>query len=779
MIKSGLLKDNSDFFSLNQVETLHLCENKESMSELAPLISDLALILICAGVMTLVFKRLKQPLVLGYIVAGFLASPHFTLTPSVIDTASIHTWSEIGVIFLLFALGLEFSFKKLVKVGGTAIIAACAIIFSMIMIGMTVGWAFGWKSMDCLYLGGMLAMSSTTVIYKAFDDLGLRQQRFAGLVLSILIIEDILAIVLMVLLSTVAVSQNFEGGEMVYSIGKLVFFLILWFVVGIYLIPIFLKRSKKLVSNETMLILSLAMCFGMVVLASKVGFSPAFGAFIMGSILAETVEAETIEKLVAPVKDLFGAIFFVSVGMMVDPAMIVEYIGPIITITLAILLGQTIFGTCGVILSGQPLKVAMQCGFSLTQIGEFAFIIAALGVSLNVTSSFLYPIVVAVSVITTFLTPYMIRLAVPAYQVVEKKMPEKWKLMLERYTAGSQTVNSESHWKNLLMAIARIVAIYMVLCIAVILLSLHFIMPLFRMVLPEFWAKLADVVFMVVCVSPFLRAIVMKKNHSIEFQALWQDNRFNRAPLLATIVVRMILAIGVIVFIIKSLFDISMLLSIGIGTLSVVLMMLSRRLKKHSIIMERTFIQNLNIRDTHDEFKGKKRPKYEGHLLSRDLHLSDFDIPADSLWAGHTLNELNFGKKYGVHVASIIRGLHRINIPGANIRLFPGDTIQVIGTDAQLTEFSHQVERVSNAAEENEIEKREMHLKQFVVDGKSPFLNTTIKESGIRNMFRCLVVGVEKEDGNLLSPEANMLLEAGDVVWVVGEKEDVYHLVHE
>ena len=747
------------------------------MSELAPLISDLALILICAGVMTLVFKRLKQPLVLGYIVAGFVASPHFALTPSVIDTASIHTWSEIGVIFLLFALGLEFSFKKLVKVGGTAVIAACAIIFSMIMIGMTVGWTFGWKSMDCLYLGGMLAMSSTTIIYKAFDDLGLRQQRFAGLVLSILIIEDILAIVLMVLLSTVAVSQNFEGGEMVYSIGKLVFFLILWFVVGIYLIPIFLKRSKKLVSNETMLIISLAMCFGMVVLASKVGFSPAFGAFIMGSILAETVEAETIEKLVAPVKDLFGAIFFVSVGMMVDPAMIVEYIGPIITITLAILLGQTIFGTCGVILSGQPLKVAMQCGFSLTQIGEFAFIIASLGVSLNVTSSFLYPIVVAVSVITTFLTPYMIRLAVPAYQIVEKKMPEKWKLMLERYTAGSQTVNSENHWKKLLMAIARIVAIYMVLCIAVILLSLHFVMPLFRMVLPEFWAKLADVIFMVVCVSPFLRAIVMKKNHSIEFQALWQDNRFNRAPWLATIVVRMILAIGVIVFIIKSLFDISMLLSIGIAALLVVLMMVSRSLKKHSIIMERTFIQNLNIRDTHDEFKGKKRPKYEGHLLSRDLHLSDFDIPADSLWAGHTLSELNLGKKYGVHVASIIRGLHRINIPGANVRLYPGDTIQVIGTDDQLSEFSHQVEQVSNAAEENEIEKREMHLKQFVVDGRSPVLNMTIKDSGIRNSYRCLVVGVEKEDGNLLSPEANMLLEDGDVVWVVGEEEDVYHLV--
>ncbi len=765
------------FFYLN--ENSYLCaQTIEFMSELAPLISDLALILICAGAMTLVFKRLKQPLVLGYIVAGFLASPHFTLTPSVIDTASIHTWSEIGVIFLLFALGLEFSFKKLVKVGGTAVIAACAIIFCMIMIGMTVGWSFGWKSMDCLYLGGMLAMSSTTIIYKAFDDLGLRQQRFAGLVLSILIIEDILAIVLMVLLSTVAVSQNFEGGEMVYSIGKLVFFLILWFVVGIYLIPIFLKRSKRWVSNETMLILSLAMCFGMVVLAAKVGFSPAFGAFIMGSILAETVEAENIEKLVAPVKDLFGAIFFVSVGMMVDPAMIVEYIGPIITITLAILLGQTIFGTCGVILSGQPLKVAMQCGFSLTQIGEFAFIIAALGVSLNVTSSFLYPIVVAVSVITTFLTPYMIRLAVPAYDFVEKRMPEKWKRMLERYTAGSQTVNSESHWKKLLMDISRMVAIYAVLSLAVILLSFQFVMPLFRMVLPELGAKLAGAVFMIVCISPFLRAIVMKKNHSIEFQTLWQDNRFNRAPLLSTILLRMVIAVGFVLFIIKSLFEASTVLVIGIAVVLVVLMMLSRGLKKHSIIMERTFMQNLNFRDTHDEFKGKKRPKYEGHLLSRDLHLSDFEIPADSLWAGYTLRELNLGNKYGVHVASIIRGMHRINIPGANVRLFPGDTIQVIGTDEQLSTFSHQVEQVSNAAEENEIEKREMFLKQFVVDGQSPFLNTTIKESGIRNGYRCLVVGVEKESGNLMSPEADMLLEAGDVVWVVGEKEDVYRLVN-
>ncbi len=747
------------------------------MSELAPLISDLALILICAGVMTLVFKRLKQPLVLGYIVAGFLASPHFGLTPSVIDTHSIHTWSEIGVIFLLFALGLEFSFKKLMKVGGTAVIAACSIIFCMILIGMMVGWSFSWKSMDCLYLGGMLAMSSTTIIYKAFDDLGLRQQRFAGLVLSILIIEDILAIVLMVLLSTVAVSQNFEGGEMVYSIGKLIFFLILWFVVGIYLIPIFLKRSKKLVSNETMLILSLAMCFGMVVLAAKVGFSPAFGAFIMGSILAETVEAETIERLVAPVKDLFGAIFFVSVGMMVDPAMIVEYIWPIITITLAIILGQTVLGSGGVILAGQPLKTAMQCGFSLTQIGEFAFIIASLGVSLNVTSSFLYPIVVAVSVITTFLTPYMIRLAVPAYEWVNRKMPDKWKRILDRYASGSQTVNNENNWKKLLMDIGKIVAIYSVLCIAVILLSFQFVMPLFRLLLPELWVKWACAVFTIVCIAPFLRAIVMKKNHSIEFQALWQDSRFNRAPLLSTIVLRFFIAIGFILFVIQRLFETSTLLVIAIALVLVLMMIFSRFLKKQSIYMERTFIQNLRFRDTHAEFTGQKRPKYEGHLLSRDLHLSDFEIPADSLWAGYTLRELNLGNKYGVHIASIIRGMHRINIPGGNVRLFPGDTIQVIGTDEQLSIFGKQAEQVSAAAEEDEIEKREMHIKQFVVDEHSPFMNKTIKDSGIRNGYHCLVVGVEKESGKLLSPEPDMLFEVDDVVWVVGEKLDVYRLI--
>lgn len=747
------------------------------MSQLTPLISDLALILICAGIMTLIFKKLKQPLVLGYIVAGFICTPHFKFTPSVVDSASIHIWSEIGVIFLLFALGLEFSFKKLMKVGGSAVISACTIIFCMILVGVFVGWTFGWNRMDCIYLGGMLAMSSTTIIYKAFDDMGLRQQRFAGLVLSILILEDILAIVLMVMLSTMAVSQNFEGGEMVYSILKLLFFLILWFVVGIYGIPLFLKRVRKLMSDETLLIVSLALCFGMVYLAALVGFSPAFGAFIMGSILSETIESEHIGKLVSPVKDLFGAIFFVSVGMMVDPAMIVEYKYQILVIVLAVLLGQTIFGTTGVLLSGQPLKTAMRCGFSLTQIGEFAFIIASLGVSLKVTSHFLYPIVVAVSVITTFLTPYMIRLAVPAYNVIDKYMPSRWRRLLDRYSSGASVANHSNNWKKLVIAIIRIVLIYAVLSIAVTALFLHFIVPLATDMLGDLWGRILGAALTIAAIAPFLRAMIMKKNRSEEFKSLWSDSRFNHAPLISIILLRIVIAIGFIVFIIENLFRASTALMVGIAIIVVCAMILSRFLKKQSIVLERTFVRNLHYKEIQQEYLGEKQPEYAGRLLDRDLHLSDFLIPAESAWAGKTLRELDLGKKYDVHVASIIRGKHRLNIPDGNTCIFPNDLIQVIGTDEQLSLFASVAEKAIHTYDDEDFGKHEMKLKQFVVAKDSPFVGHSIIECGIRNKYHCLVVGIESAGEDVLrTPQVYMPLKEDDVVWVVGEEDDLNQL---
>ena len=745
------------------------------MSHLATLISDLALILGCAGLMTLIFKKLKQPLVLGYVVAGFLASPHMPYTPSVIDTANIQTWADIGVIFLLFALGLDFSLKKIAKVGGAAIIAACTVIFCMIVLGVMVGTGFGWKRMDCLFLGGMIAMSSTTIIYKAFDDLGLRKKQFAGLVLSVLILEDILAIVLMVVLSTMAVSHNFEGAEMMESILKLMFFLVLWFVVGIYLIPGLLKRCRRLMSDETLLIVSLGLCFAMVVIAAKTGFSPAFGAFIMGSILAETAEAESIERLVAPVKDLFGAVFFVSVGMMVDPAMIVEYAVPILVITLAVIGGQAVFGTLGVLLSGQPLKTAMQCGFSLTQIGEFAFIIASLGVSLGVTSNFLYPIVVAVSVITTFLTPYMIRLAEPASTFVDNRLPAKWRTWLERYASGSQTMNHDSLWKKLIVSLVRITVVYSVVSIAVVALAFRFLVPLLREALPGVWGSLAAAVIIILCISPFLRAIMIKKNHSEEFSTLWKENRANRAPLVATIILRILIAAGFVMFVIGGLFKMSVGLVLGVAVLLLVLMIMSRQLKRQSILIERTFFQNLNYRDKRAEYLGEKKPEYAGRLLSRDLHLADYVIPSEAKWVGKTLGELRFGSKYGVHVVSILRGRRRFNIPGASVRLFPQDKLQVIGADDELAVFSRDMEAASTL-DADVVEKSEMILRQFCVDSSSPFLGKTLREAGIREHYHCLIAGVERGDGILHDPVPTEPFLEGDVVWIVGESSDVHRL---
>ena len=570
------------------------------MSQLEPLIADLALILICAGAMTLLFKRLRQPVVLGYIVAGFLASPNMPYMPSVTDLHGIHLWSEIGVIFLLFALGLEFSFRKILRMGAAPIIAACAIIMGMMLVGMFTGQLFGWSQMDCIYLGGMLAMSSTTIIFKAFDDMGLRQKRFASLVLSVLIIEDILAIVLMVMLSTLAVSKEFEGTQMLMSILKLVFFLVLWFVVGIYLIPLFLRKVKPLMSNETMLITSLALCFGMVVIASAVGFSAAFGAFIMGSILAETVEAEQIEHLVTPVKDLFGAIFFVSVGMMVDVALIAEYIVPILCIIVAIMLGHTLLSTGGFLLAGQPLKTAMQCSFSLTQIGEFAFILATLGTSLHVTSDFLYPIVVAVSVFTTFTTPYMIRLAAPAYGIVERVLPKRWQKKLESNTSDeeeTETEEQQSRWRAYFKHVGIILLIHSVLCMAIIALMLYFVKPFIAGMLASPWADIVTALLTIALCSPFLWTLMGHGSRSDNVVALWNSGRISRVKLVAFQLLRFVFGAAFVSYIIGRTVHWNGMLGIFVVLAIIFSIVFSPHLRKRGERMTKTFIDNLSERE--------------------------------------------------------------------------------------------------------------------------------------------------------------------------------------
>lgn len=740
------------------------------MSELPYLVKDLALILVVAGVVTIVFKKLKQPLVLGYVVAGFLVSPHMPYTMSVVDKADISTWGDIGVMFLLFSLGLDFSFKKILKMGMSPVIATCSVVFCMMMLGIVAGHAFGWSRMDCIFLGGMLAMSSTTIIYKAFDDLGLRQQRFAGLVMSVLILEDILAIVLMVMLSALAIGGNPDGGEMLGSVMKIGFFLILWFVVGIFLIPWMLRSMRKLINNETLLIVSLGLCCAMAVLSTKVGFSSAFGAFVMGSILAETVEADRIIRLVEPVKNLFGAVFFVSVGMLVDPHVLVEYAVPIACLVLTILVGQAVFGTFSFMLSGQPLKPAMQCGFSMAQIGEFSFIIASLGLSLGVIGEFLYPVVVAVSVITTFLTPYMIRAANPCYGMLERRLPGRWIAALNNVTLSRRPANTGRKWKSLLMQMLRVTVIYAILSGAAIALMFTFFLPFIRHVLPHWWANAVCGLATLLMISPFLRAIVMKKNHSEEFKALWAESVYNRFPLVFTILVRLAVASAFVFYICNYLTRFTNALMISIALAAVALMIISRSLKRRSIKMERMFLQNLRSREIAAEVMGRKRPLYEGRLLDRDVHIADFDVPEDSLWGGKTLRQLGLGSKYGVHVSSILRGILRINIPNGDTIIFPCDKIQAIGSDDQLTAFGSALVREVRQ-KDPDIEKREMKLRQVVIREGGAFAGKTMKESGIRDKFNCMVVGIEEGKENLSPVAPSRILQDGDIVWIVGEEE--------
>ncbi len=739
------------------------------MEEVLPkIISDLALILMVAGLVTIVFKRLKQPLVLGYIVAGFLAGPHMPYTPTVGDHETLEVWSQIGVIFMMFALGLEFSFKKIVKMGMGPVISALMIMVCMMGVGSGVGKIFGWGNMDRLFLGGMLAMSSTTIIYKAFDDMGLRTKKFAEGVMSVLILEDILGILLMVVLSAMAVSQRFEGGELTFNLLKLGFFLLLWFVVGIYMVPLFLKKNSRFINAETLLIVSLGLCFAMVVLASNAGYSPAFGAFMMGSILAETVEAERIEKVVGSTKDLFGAIFFVSVGMLVDPSILIQYWLPILVITIAILLGQSIFGTMSFILSGQNLKGGIQSGFSMAQIGEFAFIIAGLGESLGVTNKFLYPVVVAVSIITTFLTPYMIKASVPAYKIFDKLLPERMKMAMERRSENEEIKELEKEenihqiWRRLIAVLVRQTVVYMVITMAIIMINLPGVLLTCRSIFGHWVGNAVCGILTLVLISPFIRAIVMRKNHSSEFHYLSKKSNFHLTLLIGTVFIRFLLACNAVYYVFNYLSPFKWYYHIVASMLVVVLMCMNKRVKLTSIRIERTFRQNLVRREVVSAQRGDMA--YARRLQSHDLHIARLTLPDNSSWGGKSLMELQIGGQDNVLIASILRGSYRINIPDGHTLLFPRDIIEVVGDDTSIEMLSL---RMQSEVEPMDDEAGKLHLRPITLDANSPYLGKMLKDTDIRNDLNCMVIGFEEEDGSLSIPSASRVFQRGDKIWLV------------
>lgn len=735
------------------------------MTHVPQLIIDLSLILTMAGIITVIFKKLKQPIVLGYILAGLLVGPNFHLFPTITDIKTIEIWAEIGVIFLLFNLGLEFSFKKLVKVGNTAAITGLFEVFMMLVTGFITGQLLGWSKTDSLFLGGIIAISSTTIIFRAFDELGLKTQKFTRVVMGILVIEDLTAVLLMVLLSTLSLSQQFAGFELIQSSLKLFFFLTIWFLGGIFVFPTLLRRYRHLMNDESVLITSVALCFGMVFLVTKAGFSAALGAFIMGSILAETTHAEKIEHLLKPVKDLFGAVFFISVGMLINPGLLLDYAVPTAILVLVVMLGKTTFVTLGAVISGQPLKKSLQSGMSLSQIGEFSFIIANLGLSLKVTSGFLYPIAVGVSVITTFATPYMMKASEPLYEWLDKRLPEKWRLYLNRYSTSTETIAQTTQWNEILKSYAQTVILNSVVVVGIILASSRQLAQQLHTRVPETFltnSVLFAITFLLI--SPFLWALVFKRGNRKAYSSIWLSRKYSRGPLLVLELSRVVIAILLMAFLLNSFFSTKTAFIVAGGIMVLGFAIFYQRLQQFYHKIEDRFLQNLNARQLEGSGKSKRI------LLPWDAHFAFLEVSADSNLIGKSLQELKIREAFGINVVLIERGSKTIHLPRPTEVLYPYDRIEVIGTDDQLDVFRSHIEVSMNgdvymAHEDNVVLERVEVKTQHNIRGK------TIRDSQIREMTHGMIVGLERNGERILNPDSSMIIENQDVLWIAGDRE--------
>lgn len=739
----------------------------KTMSELAPLISDLGIILIVAGCVTILFKWLNQPVILGYIVAGFLTGPALNFFPHVTDTENIQTWADIGVIFLLFSMGLEFSFRKLLNVGLSAVIATLVKVGSMMFLGYIAGMAMGFTHISSLFLGGMLSMASTAIVFKAFNDMNLLQQKFTGIVMGILVMEDLVGVVMLVMLSTLAASQHFEGSALVGSLFKLIAFLVFWSALGIYVLPTVLKKFRRFLSDEILLLVSLGLCLLMVMIAVQAGFSSALGAFVMGSLLAETIESERITQVVQPVKDLFAAIFFVSVGMMIDPAVIAEYIVPILILTLLVLCGQTIFGFLGVLLSGQSLKVAVHAGFSLAQVGEFSFIIASLGVSLNVTDSHLYPIIVAVSVITTFFTPYMIRLADPACNLLEKYLPNWIRQMLARYASGSMSMHHQNDWNKLLKSMFLGTSVYLIICIVFIVLFFSQVYPFIQEKLPGIYGNLLGAVIVFSVISPLLWVVISKKNHSPEFRRLWSDNRFNRGALVSLVIVKVIICAAIVMSLVVRLFNVASGVGLIIAIAIIASFYFSKRLRKQSQMIEERFSANFNGSEEKTDADNPVKSQLEGSEMLSNLHMADFTISPESDDIGKTLKEIAPRTRYRVNVISIQRGGNRIDVPQAGEAIYPYDKVTAVGTDDDLNAFREALSSKKKAEAGHVSDtSADMNIKNILLAEDSPAVNRAIRDINPEGL---IILGIERNNEIIMNPSPDIIFRPDDVVWMVGK----------
>lgn len=737
------------------------------MNTLPLLIKDLGFILITAAFVTLLFKRLKQPLVLGYLIAGFILGPYFPFFITVKDTHSIHIWAEMGVIFLLFGLGLEFSFKKLSRVGKSAGVTALIEAAFMVGIGFSTGKLIGWNNIDSLYLGGILSISSTTIIVRAFDELGMKGRKFVNFVFGILIVEDLIAILLLVLLTTVAVTNTLSGEALTAATLKLAFFLTIWFLVGIYLIPMVLGKIHKQLNDETTVVVSIGLCLLMVIIATQVGFSAPLGAFIMGSILAETKERKNIEHLLDPIKNLFSAVFFVSVGMMINPSSLIENWQAVLIITIVTLVGKIFSTAVGAIMSGQSLRNSILSGMSLAQIGEFSFIIASLGLSLKVTSPFLYPIAVAVCAITTFTTPYTIKWAEPFYLFLENKLPERFKEQLRYYEASFAPKDHESIfqliWKSYGIKIFLNLTVVVAIALATELIFDNYIYTMAPNV--SFLPFVGPIVALALS-TPFLWAVIFGPPANINIMDSSNAVRIKNMLFVIT-ASRIFIGVSLGVFVVSRFISFNLLYLSLFFILVFFALMLRNLIAPFYSSIEDRFMENLNAKEREEMEKQKAKPV----LAPWDAAMSEFKVSPHSTIVGKTLEQSHLKENCGVTVALIERGAKKIMAPGRSTLIMPYDLFYLIGTDTQLSNAKLIIE--AKDVNVDIIDHSNYGLECVLLDKNSPYVNKSIRDCGIRETVEGLIVGVEREGARTLNPDSGMVLKAGDLVWVVADTKKI------
>lgn len=728
------------------------------MQTVSPFIQDLAIMLGVASLVTLLFQWIRQPVVLGYLVAGMLIGPYTPPHHLITSMSEIRLLSELGVVFLMFSLGLDFSFHKLTRVGFSAGITGIIEVSCTVIAGFLVGTLLHWPFHESLFLGAALAISSTTIIIKALDELGLRRKRFAEFIFGILVVEDLLAILLLVGLSTLVATSNIFSKAMLFAVIKLFFVVGGWFLIGYFLVPSFLRGITRFASEETLTIVSIALCLLLVAIAEMFHYSAALGAFIMGSILAETPFAHRIEALIRPVRDIFAAVFFISVGMLIDPYVIFHFFPVVLLITFVYLVSKIFSTMLGAFLTGQSITTSMRIGFGVAQIGEFSFIIASLGLMLRVVSEDLYPIVVAVSVMTTFTTPYLLRLSGFLATQLDKKLPANIRYFFDGYSAWVYRTLASSRTHSIYRNAALRLILNGVVVAIVFTLTKNFILPsLIEFVHVVWQARLMAWVLAIVFSSPFLWGMLFSlRSSTIILQR--KDLIFRSAPLVVSWLVTILEITILSITYFHTLFSTSLLI-----ILVFIFFILSYRiLEKSYHWFERRLMGNIR-------HNAEIQARYE-HLAPWDTHLIDITVSDESSLIGRTLTQCQLRELYGVNIVAIYSGTQAILAPRGEQKIAARDRLVVLGNDDQIDAFQKVATRVSRQKFDAQDTLKDFSLKALVLDADNPWVGQSIRASGIREKVSGLVVGLERGGERILNPDPATVLQTGDLLLLVGEE---------